>query len=106
MGKGGVAMKLKVTNNWENLYWHIDDTDVTAALSRITLQLPDGTKETFKVTWKRHSEQYYDMGRPYYAEQYNAFIKLSAHGVLLDVNLQDVTKKRKVKVLDFKVRRP
>lgn len=99
-------MRLKVTNNWENLYWEIDKTDVTAALSRITLQLPDGTEQNFKVTWKRHNETYYDMGHRCSAEQYNAYIKLNANGVAFDINLADVTKKRKVKILDFKVRRP
>lgn len=98
--------KLKVTNNWESLYWEIDKTDVTAALSRITLQLPDGTEQDFKVTWKQHNQSYSDMGHTYSASQYNAFIKLNANGVILDINLADVTKKRKVKILDFKVRRP
>jgi len=100
------TLRLKVTNNWENLYWHIGETDVTAALSRITLRLPDDTEQNFKVTWKHRIKLYHDMGHRCSAEQYNAFIKLNANGVIFDINLADVTKKRKVKILDFKVRRP
>ena len=97
-------MKLKVTNNWENLYWEIDNTDVTAALRSITLQFPDDTTEKFKVTWTRHMQPYSDMGHTYNAEQYNAFIDLNVHGIKIKTNLADIAKK--VKITDYKVRRP
>jgi len=99
-------MRLKITNNWEDLYWEIDKTDVTAALSRITLQMPDESVQDFKVTWKLESKEYYDMGIPRYVNQYKAYIKLDAYGIKLDTCLEDVTKKRKVKIIDYKVRRP
>jgi hypothetical protein len=91
-------MKLKVTNNWENLYWHIGETDVTAALSKVTLEFPDKSVHDFKVTWTRH--------QLYYAEQYNAFITLDVHGAKLKTNLNDIAKKRGVNIIDFKVKRP
>lgn len=99
-------MRLKITNNWENLYWHIGEIEVTAALRKITLEFPDGTVETFNVKWTMHSQSYSDMGHTYAADQYNAFIKLKINGILLKTNLGDITKKRNVKILDFKVRRP
>ena len=96
--------RIKVTNNWENLYWHIDDVDVTAALTKITLEFPDKTTHSFKVTWSSHYERYYNMGRMDSSLQYNAFIILEAHGLKLKTNLDDIAKR--VKVIDYKVKRP
>lgn len=97
-------MKIIVKNNWENLYWMIDEIDVTASLRKITLEFPDKTVEDFKVTWTEHQQSYSDMGHTHTATQFNAFIKLNINGIKLKINLLDIAKK--VKVIDYKIRRP
>jgi len=97
-------VRLKVINNWESLYWEIDQVEVTAALRMIRLGMPDGTVQDFKVTWTEHNEPYYDMGHRCSASQLNAFIVLEVNGLKLKTNLNDI--KSKVKVIAYKIRRP
>lgn len=94
-------MELTIQNNWEELTWLIDNEDVTGKLKTITLEFPDGTVKGFKVTWTLDHEQYYDHGKPCYAEQYNAFIKLPLLGLRLKTHLGDVA--RDVKIIDYTI---
>jgi len=97
-------VRIKVVNNWENLYWEINKVEVTAALRMVRLEMPDGTAQDFKVTWTEHLELYHDMGHQCSALQLNAWIVLEVNGLKLKTNLNDI--KSKVKVLAYKIRRP
>ena len=97
-------VRIKVINNWEDLYWEIDKVEVTAALKMVRLEMPDKTVRDFKVTWTEHRESYSDMGHSCYATQLNAWIILEVNGLKLKTNLNDI--KTRVKVLAYKIRRP
>ena len=88
---------LKYKNNWESDEYYVGKKRITV-LKKVSI---DG--EEFKVTSRRVSVPYNDMGHTYTGDSNHYFIKKKVFGTKMEFDLNTIVDKVKVVALDYTV---